>query len=317
MWCTLCLLLPIVLWIGYHVYLFKFRKPTSWEEYNGEWAVITGASDGIGEGYARALAKRGMNVIIMARTLAKLEKIAENIRAMYRVRVHAVSFDFSQPLSAYSEINELLQSDGFRGKVTVLVNNVGGSGLDALTHTSETLKWFVDRKMEDADACFQINIRPTIAMTQMVASSIRACGLKRGRIINISSVAGTTALPLSAPYSGSKGFINNFTRSLVPELSTFGIKIEAHAPGNVRTVSNAMPLGGDCCVVATYVEASLNMFGTGNIVYPYLPHFLQALTLRVIPECVSLSIVLRKRRKDKTAALSELERKQGGNKKSQ
>jgi len=242
------------------------------------------------------------------------KKIAENLRAMYRVQVRPVAFDFSQPLSAYTQISELLQSDALRGKVTVLVNNVGGSGLDSVTHTQETLKWFVERKLEDADGCFQINIRPTIAMTQMVAAGIRAADIKRGRIINVSSIAGTSALPLSAPYSGSKGFINNFTRSLIPELATFGIRIEAHSPGNVSTVSNTMPVGKDCCDVNTYVEASLNMFGTGNIVYPYFPHFLQALALRLIPERIALPILLRKRRADKVEALAELEKKGLGKK---
>jgi len=316
MWCTILLLLPVILWVGRHIYLFKYRKPTSWEEFNGEWAVVTGASDGIGEGYARALAKRGMNVVIMARTQSKLENIAENLRAMYRVQVKVVPFDFSQPLSAYSQISELFQSDALRGKITMLVNNVGGSGLDTVTHTTETLKWFVDRKLEDADSCFQINIRPTMFMTQIVASAMRASDNKRGRIINISSVAGTMALPLSAPYSGSKGFVNNFTRSLIPELATFGIRIEVHSPGNVHTVSNTMPVGKDCCDVTTYVEASLNMFGTGNIVYPVFTHFMQALALRLVPEGMALPILLRKRRSDKQEALAELE-KSGANKKSQ
>jgi len=309
MWFTLLVVLPILVWIGQYVYIFKYRKPTSWEEYNGEWAIVTGASDGIGEGYARALAKRGMNVVIMARTVEKLEKIAENLRAMYRVRVRPVSFDFSKPLSAYEEIATLLESAELKGKVTVLVNNVGGSGLDTVTHTTETLKYFVDRKVEDADACFQINIRPTIVMTQMVAAQIKQSDLKRGRIINVSSVAGTTALPMSAPYSGSKGFVNNFTRSLVPEFERLGIRIESHAPGNVHTASNTLPIARDCCDVTTYAEASLNLFGTGNIVYPYFPHFVQATLLRLLPERVTLNIVMSKRRADKEKALAELEAK--------
>jgi len=145
-------------------------------------------------------------------------------------------------------------------------------------------------------------------MTKVIAEQLRDAKVGRGRIINISSVAGTLALPLSGPYSGSKAFVNNFTRSLVPELSQFGIRIESHAPGNVRTQSNLMPLSRDCCDVQTYCERSLDSFGFGYIVYPFLPHFIQSLALRWVPERFSLPLVMSKRKNDKLKAKAELDK---------
>jgi 17beta-estradiol 17-dehydrogenase / very-long-chain 3-oxoacyl-CoA reductase len=121
------------------------QAPTSWEEYRGSWAIVTGASDGIGSAYARALAARGLNVVIMARTQAKLEALAKEITAEYKVagclcvllgfvcshrpccsalqvQVRPVPFDFSQPLAAYEAIPKAVDDI----KVRVLVNNVGG-----------------------------------------------------------------------------------------------------------------------------------------------------------------------------------------------
>jgi len=272
-----------------------------------EWALVSGASDGIGEGYARALAKRGLNLIILARTKEKLDNIAENIRAIYKVQVRVIPFDFSVTLSEYQPLFDQLNHEDLKGKITVLVNNVGGSGLDAATHTADSLKLFIDRDYSVADSCFQINLRPTLALTKLVASQLRDAKVNRGRIINVSSVAGTLALPHSAPYSGSKAFINAFTRSLVPELSQFGIKIEAHAPGNVYTRSNRAPMGLTCCEVGVYVDHSLNQFGTGNVVYPFWPHLLQSFALRFLPEFIVLPLAMKKRHSDKKLALAELE----------
>ena len=224
-----------LIWVGLAVYNRFIREPTSWSAYKGAWAIVTGASDGIGAAYATALAKRGLNVVVMARTKEKLDKLAKSITDQYSgVRVRVVPFDFSQEQAAYESMAKELSDI----KVSVLVgavlllcraraanlkglclqiNNVGGSGLAPEYHTVESLKFFVDRKISDAEQTVLLNTRPLMTMTRIFAERMREAKIA-GRIINVSSVGGLVALPLSSPYSGTKAFTDAFTRSLIPEL---------------------------------------------------------------------------------------------------
>jgi 17beta-estradiol 17-dehydrogenase / very-long-chain 3-oxoacyl-CoA reductase len=294
-------LILVLQWISRAIYNRWIRKPTSWDQYRGHYAVITGASEGIGEAYAEGLAKRGLNLVVMARTKTKLDVLADKIRSQYQVDVKVLPFDFSQGLSAYETITKELSEL----KIRVLVNNVGGAGIPADVHTEQTLVPFIGRNLQDADACLIVNCRPTMAMTKIVSEIMRKG--KDGRIINVSSLAGVVALPMSAPYSGTKSFIDSFTRSLIPELAPLGIRIESHAPGNVSSSSNLLPVSLDCCTPVAYAEWSLNMFGTGNIVFPYPIHAFLATLMRIVPESLILPILLTKRKKDKQKALEHLQ----------
>jgi len=134
-WTTYLLIAYVSLSIGYGVYIRTLRPPTSWEEYKNEWALITGASYGIGEGFARGLAKRGVNVILVARNEEKLEALQKDILTKYpKIKVKTIAVDLAK--NGYLE---KIMSEIKKLNVSVLINNVGQIK-DQLLHGRKLLK---------------------------------------------------------------------------------------------------------------------------------------------------------------------------------
>jgi len=287
------------------IYRHFLRKPTSWDQFRGQWAIITGASEGIGREYAVQLAKKGMNVILMARTKSKLDALVQHIESSYGVQAKGIQFDFlKSSLRDYDRIAEEIKPLC----VSVLVNNVGGGALPPEQYTQESLKLNIDRSLEEHDSVLSINTRPAVIMTWLVARQMREQKVE-GRIINTSSLTGSIAMPMSAVYSGSKAFVDAYSRSMTQELKQFNIKVESHVPGNVHTSMN--PTSGlDTCTADVYVRRSLDMFGTGNIVVPVPFHAIQYLLLKTLPEFFSLPVLMKKRLSDKQKALYHIQKQQ-------
>lgn len=107
-------------------YLFNYWRgilnPIDLKNY-GEWAVITGGSDGIGKGYAFELAKRGLNICIISRTESKLKSVCDKMTKEYGVKAEYITFDFNE--GDYQELYKKLKSFSWFEQIGVLVNNVG------------------------------------------------------------------------------------------------------------------------------------------------------------------------------------------------
>ena len=107
-------------------YVFNYwrgiLKPINLKKY-GEWAVVTGGSDGIGKGYALELAKRGLNICIISRTESKLKSVCEEITKKHGCKAEYITFDFNE--GDYQDLYKKLQSFTWFEKIGVLVNNVG------------------------------------------------------------------------------------------------------------------------------------------------------------------------------------------------
>jgi len=278
-WCigfiSLAIILANIVWI---VYLRKVRPPTNWSSFQGEWAIITGASEGIGKAYAEALAKRRINVILMSRSAEPLQKLAVEIKERYNVDARPYPFDFSTQDSA--KYDQLFQQFS-NLKVSILVNNVGGSGLPY----AQKLMDFAEYNVEDVWGTAIINLKPTVFLTKLFLPIMRNIG--HGAIINVSSIAGARCFPLGPCYGGAKAFIDNFTVSIAREFKNYNITVQSCIPGNVHTKLNPVPIGPDCCSAETLAENSLNLHGTRIVFAPWTVHGVIRFLLVNLPESMS------------------------------
>ncbi|XP_019858217.1 PREDICTED: very-long-chain 3-oxoacyl-CoA reductase-like isoform X3 [Amphimedon queenslandica] len=187
----------------------------------GSWAVVTGASEGIGRGYALELARQGLNVAIMSRSREKLEKVEEEIRSKYNRDVRVIPVDFSEGQSVYDDIQaEISDLD-----IAILVNNVGtGTGNDLFFGQVDPLQ---HRKV------IELNCQSMIQMTHLVLPKMLE--KKKGIIVNIASIANTRPLPLMTVYSSTKQFVLYFSTALQTEYKSKGIIVQCNSPGVVAT----------------------------------------------------------------------------------
>jgi len=166
----------------------------------GSWAVVTGCTDGIGKAYAEHLAKRGLNVVLISRTLEKLQEQAKFLTDKYKVETKVIAVDFTEQTSIYTTIrNELGDLD-----IGVLVNNVGMS--------YKYPEFFDVYGQSDKDLSNLINCNIT-SLTKMTAIVLPNMVKKRkGIIINNASGSGRIPTPLLTVYSATKAYVDFFSR---------------------------------------------------------------------------------------------------------
>jgi short-subunit dehydrogenase len=260
----------VVLWPIVRAALFRLwceiRPPTSFAEFRGDWALVTGASRGLGRGYALALARRGINLHLVARTKDALESVAKECEELgVQTRVHV--FDFSTPdiESMFAPLAE---------HVAIVVNNVGGLPPASLpTAPNPSLA-------EDIDGTtFESYLRFN-ALTAVHLNSVFLRSMikkKKGYILNVSSMNGLQAVPFLGPYCASKAFINAYSACLANELRgrNTGVWVDTVCPGPVATDGirlKGRPRPGipDPC---EYAEKSLSLARTPGAQMPWLRHW--------------------------------------------
>lgn len=187
----------------------------------GAWAVVTGASDGIGKEFAIQLAKKGLNVVLVSRTESKLIALAEEIETKYKVRTKYLAFDASTDKpESYKALSVLVNS---LDSVTVLINNVGQS------HSIPVP--FLETPEEELQSIITINNIATLKITQAVTpkilSSVKSSPkIKSGLIMTMGSFSGLTPTPLLATYSGSKAFLQAWSNALASELQPQHVDVQ-------------------------------------------------------------------------------------------
>jgi NAD(P)-dependent dehydrogenase (short-subunit alcohol dehydrogenase family) len=181
-------------------------------------ALVTGASSGMGRETARRLAEKGFDVIVAARRMDRLEELAAQ-----RKNITPKGVDFSNPqeVTAFCEYLSNLPEP-----VSVLVNNAGYSIRGALE----------DVPPEAVRRVFQVNLFSLIQVTQACLPAMRK--KREGRIVNMSSMAGKFAFPMSGVYAATKHALEAVTDAMRLELAPFGIKVVAIRPGFVATEFN-------------------------------------------------------------------------------
>lgn len=182
-------------------------------------AVVTGASSGLGKVFAEKLAARGYNLKLVARRGEKLIELAEKLRATYGVTVTNLVAD----LSAASDLEKVASDIQKDTNITLLINNAGTSTMAPIAKTS------IEKQKEMVD----VNITSLMVLTHAILPSF--IERNEGTIINIGSVLGAFTLPISSVYSGTKGFVVQYTRGLQEEVKGTNIKVQLVNPSITAT----------------------------------------------------------------------------------
>jgi short-subunit dehydrogenase len=182
-------------------------------------ALITGSSSGIGAVYADRLAKRGYDLIVVARNQERLNALADRLKSETGRSVEVVAADLNQKADL-AKVESILRKDA---RVTLLVNNAGVGSVAPLLDAD------ID-KMEDM---ITLNITALTRLTYAAVPSFVRRG--RGTIINVASIVGIAPEMLNGVYGGTKAYVIGFTHSLQHELSGKGIRVQAVLPGATAT----------------------------------------------------------------------------------
>lgn len=262
--------------------LYKtFLRPAKNLKKLGEWAVVTGATDGIGKAYAMAFAKKGLNVVLISRTESKLELVKKEIEdKKYGVQVKYIVCDYSNfdkkaQDNIASQIKDL--------DVGVLVNNVGISYRYPV--------YFHELNDQDVANIVEMNINSTTWMTRMLIDQMAE--RKRGAIINISSGSAMYTLPLLAQYSAAKSYIEKLTLALNSEYSKKGVTVQCQIPFYVSTKLAKMRRSLSVPSPAEYVSCAINHVGHADpVVSPYWVHGAMSYVMDRLPTPVVTSVIM-------------------------
>lgn len=193
------------------------RTPWRWEEFRGCWAVVTGASEGIGLAYARALADRGLALALVARRAELLTAVARELERVARAEIKIFPTDLSRP-GAPEGLVQALHTAGIRPRV--LVNNAGA------------MRWgpFSFERMQEM---IELNAGAPTTLCALLAPDLAAS--PPGAVINVGSLAGEQPIPHLAVYAATKSFLKSFSVALAEEWRTIGVRVVAVLPGFVDT----------------------------------------------------------------------------------
>ncbi|KAM4058952.1 short chain dehydrogenase [Hirsutella rhossiliensis] len=221
----------------------------------GSWAVVTGASDGLGKEFASQLAAKGFNLVLVSRTQSKLDSLAKELEQKYTgkgLQVKTLAMDFSRDDDGdYERLGELV-----RGlDVAILINNVGQSHSIPVS--------FLETPTEELQNIITINCIGTLKVTQVVGPILKA--RKRGLILTMGSFAGWTPTPYLATYSGSKAFLQQWSNALASEMADDHVDVQlvlSHlvttAMSKVRRPSLLVP------TARGFVRSALGKVGLGG-----------------------------------------------------
>lgn len=184
----------------------------------GSWAVVTGASSGIGEQFAHQLAANHLNLVLVARRLPALKKLGDSLAKRYGISYRAVQADLTQS----DFLKEVIDATGDI-EVGLLVSNAGAS----------TNHEFITVKPEALTESVQINVLAHVQLARHFGQLMAKRG--RGGILLVSSIMGLQGIPYMADYSAAKAYMLSLAEALHVELKASGVNATALLPGPVAT----------------------------------------------------------------------------------
>lgn len=238
------------------------RKQQRLRERYGPWAVVTGASDGIGRALARQLAAAGLHVVLAARRKEQLDALADELGREHEVQTRVIDVDLARPDGVDSLIARTLDLD-----VGLLVAAAGFGTSGA----------FVDGVLAEELAMIDVNCRAVAALTHTFGRRLVARG--RGGIVLLSSLVAFQGVPRAANYAATKAYVQGLAEGLHAELKPLGVDVVASAPGPVRSGfgSRAAMTMGLAQTPEEVATGTLRALGRWTTVRPgWLAKFLEA-----------------------------------------
>ncbi|XP_043497423.1 very-long-chain 3-oxoacyl-CoA reductase-like [Polistes fuscatus] len=227
----------------------------------GRWAVITGGTDGIGKAYAKALAAKGLDIVLVSRSLIKLRNVETEIKEKYGVETRIIEADLTKVQEVYSKIATVIEEL----EVGILINNA------AMSYDYPELMTEVPEEL--LNQILQINVAGLTGVTRVVLPGM--IKRKKGVVINISSVMGDLISPYLTVYAASKAYVIKFSADLAAELSSSGITVQCIIPGPVATkmlktksTNWMIPTADD------FSQSSLKTVGIESLTTGYFSHHL-------------------------------------------
>ncbi|XP_075047955.1 17-beta-hydroxysteroid dehydrogenase type 3 isoform X1 [Mixophyes fleayi] len=258
--------------LGFSKYLFPRLwgvLPPSFFQSLGKWAVVTGAGDGIGKAYSIELANRGMNIVMISRTLEKMQRVAMEIEQTTGRNVKIIQADFTKN-KIYEHIEECLKEL----EIGILVNNVG-------MLPSPHPCCFLTGPDND-ESLINCNVTSAVKMTRIILKQMKQ--RRKGLILNISSAFGSFPCPLYAIYSASKAFVTTFSKALQAEYKSKGIIIQAVTPYGVSTPMTKNPSTNIITKSSRdFVRESLNHVAQGSETFGCIAHAALGCIINHIP----------------------------------
>ncbi|KAL6444121.1 hypothetical protein ACFW04_001810 [Cataglyphis niger] len=241
----------------------------------GEWTVVTGSTDGIGKAYAKELAKRNINLILISRNLEKLESTKEEILLINpNIEVKVITADFTEGENAFIKIRSQLQDI----PIGILVNNVG-KFYEYPMYVGEV----PEKELWDI---INVNVGATTLMTRLVIGEMQKRG--RGAIVNISSGSEFQPLPLMTVYAATKTYVKSFSDALRAEYSKYGITVHHLSPFFVSTKMSMFSHRFQVPSLfvpdaTTYARNAIAILGKMDSSTGYWPHSIQKFIILASP----------------------------------
>ena len=258
----------------YWFYKCFFRKRLDLKNRYGynSWVLITGATDGIGKGFAESFAKEGFNIILVSRSLSKLQTVESELKIINpNIKIHLIVFDFveNKQLENYLEKFSVLENFD----ISIIVNNVGGG-------TSSVLEKMEIKEVYDV---LNLNVLPQTLITKIFIERL-AKREKRSAIVNISSASATKPFTYFALYSSTKIYNDYFARALNEEYKN---KIDCMSvrPCLVESLLTKLKANKDGFFVISRQdcsESSLDHLGYESMTYGHWKHELQGALLEIV-----------------------------------
>jgi short-subunit dehydrogenase len=188
--------------------------------YRGDWALVTGASSGIGREFALALAAAGMNLALVARRKDRLDELAAELTGLHGVESRVVVADLARP-EAPAQIKALLSSESRR--IRLVCNNAAFG------------RWgrFENASAADYQDMVQVNITALVATCHAFLPDLRS--FPSSVIINVASAAAYQPVPYMAVYAATKAFVASFSQALYGEWKDYGVLVQTLIPGPTET----------------------------------------------------------------------------------
>lgn len=237
----------------------------------GPWGVVTGASEGIGRGYALELARRGLNVVLMSRSQEKLEKVAAEIRETHHREALVIPVDFTEGQTVYPRLYEQLKNL----EIGILVNNVG---------LAQDPSYVLEVSKRRLRYIIELNCQTMVQMTHLLLPAMVDRGY--GAIINISSYTACNPFQLIGVYAATKIFVNFFSAGLAVEYGSRGIIVQNVMPHLVSTAMTKVKHNLFVPSGTAYARVAVSTIGVLGTTYGCLPHAIVCGISQMLPKFI-------------------------------